>query len=98
MATVATVYSIEGQARNAEAIMGLKEADDTHKPRARNKRVWASVEREPQAVTNEVFQEALRRDRVISRSLRALDCVSLYPPIPSSVVEHISLPDETSPT
>jgi hypothetical protein len=54
---MATVYSLEGQTRNAEAIMGLKEADDTHKPRARNKRVWASVEREPQAVTNEVFQE-----------------------------------------
>jgi hypothetical protein len=49
MATVATVYSIEGQVRNAEAIMGLKKADETHKPRARNKRVWASVEREPQA-------------------------------------------------
>jgi hypothetical protein len=62
MATVATVYSIEGQVRDAEAIMGLKEADDTHKPRTRNKRVWASVQREPQAVTEEVFQEALRRD------------------------------------
>jgi hypothetical protein len=62
MATVTTVYSIEGQVRNAEAIMGLKEADDTHKPRARNKRVWASVQRKLQAVTEEVFQEALRRD------------------------------------
>lgn len=62
MATVATVYSIEGQVRNAEAIMGLKEADDTHKPRARNKRVWASVQRAPQAVTEEVFAEALQRD------------------------------------
>ena len=62
MATVATVYSIEGQVRNAEAIMGLKEADDPHKPRARNKRVWASVKRAPRAVTDEVFQEALRRD------------------------------------
>jgi hypothetical protein len=52
MATVATVYSIEGQVRNAEAIRGLKEADDTHKPRAQNKRgygpVWSeSLERLP---------------------------------------------------
>jgi hypothetical protein len=48
--------------RNAEVITGLKEADDTHKPRARNKRGWTSVKRESRAVTDEVFQEALRRD------------------------------------
>jgi hypothetical protein len=63
MATVATVYSIEPYPRTAEAIMGVEEASEhTSKPRPRNKRVWASVQREAQAVTEEVFQEALRRD------------------------------------
>jgi hypothetical protein len=63
MATVATVYTLEAHERTAEAIMGpQKEKGGNSHPRARNKRVWASVEREPEAVTQEVFQEALRRD------------------------------------
>jgi hypothetical protein len=63
MATVATVYSIAPQVRSAEAIMGLEEPQEIgSRPRARDKRVWASVAREPSAVTEEVFQEALRRD------------------------------------
>ncbi|MCI0438787.1 MAG: ISKra4 family transposase [Chloroflexi bacterium] len=61
MATVAAVYSIEPHPRTAETLMGLEE-ENTPKPRARNKRVWASVRREAQAVTEEVFEEALRRD------------------------------------
>ena len=61
MATVATVYTLKAQVRTAEAIMGLEE-DDQARPCARNKRVWASVKRAPEAVTEEVFQEALRRD------------------------------------
>jgi len=32
------------------------------RPRARNKRVWASVEKTAQAVTSNVFDEACRRD------------------------------------
>jgi len=32
------------------------------KPRPRNKRVWASVARNSEVVTEEVFEEALRRD------------------------------------
>ncbi|MGH7383300.1 MAG: ISKra4 family transposase [Candidatus Methylomirabilales bacterium] len=63
MATVATVYSIEPHQRTAETIMGVEEeTEKAPKPRARNKRVWASVRREAQAVTEEVFEEALRRD------------------------------------
>jgi hypothetical protein len=63
MATVAAVYSIERQVRTAEGIMKLDEKTSaTVRPRARDKRVWASVSREPEAVADELFQEALRRD------------------------------------
>lgn len=63
MATVAAVYSIERQVRTAECIMKVDEkTPKTVRPRARNKRVWASVSREPEAVADELFQEALRRD------------------------------------
>ena len=64
MALVGTVYSIERHDRSPESIMGLEEAQEkaTAKPRARNKRVWASVERDPDDVTDEIFQEARRRD------------------------------------
>jgi hypothetical protein len=63
MATVAAIYSIERNVRSAESIMGIKvEQDPSPKPRARNKRVWARVQRAPQAVTEEVFAEALQRD------------------------------------
>jgi hypothetical protein len=65
MAMVATVYSIARHVRRPEAIMGLEEdAEDSpaSKPRARNKRVWASVERDPGKVTEELFEEAHRRD------------------------------------
>ncbi|MCP4209042.1 MAG: ISKra4 family transposase, partial [Shimia sp.] len=64
MAMVATVYSIARHYRRPEAIMGLEEDQDdsTPRPRARNKRVWASVERDPGKVTEELFEEAHRRD------------------------------------
>lgn len=64
MAMVGTVYSIERHCRTPEEIMGREEAQEKApaKPRARNKRVWASVEREHGEVTDEIFHEALRRD------------------------------------
>lgn len=62
MALVGTVYSLERHHRTPESIMGGEEAPGTAKPRARNKRVWASVERDHDEVTDEIFQEALRRD------------------------------------
>jgi hypothetical protein len=61
MATVAAVYSVAAQPRSAEAVMGL-EAQSAPRPRTRNKRVWASVERDPGVVTEELFAEAQRRD------------------------------------
>lgn len=63
MATVAAVYSIERTVRSAESITGMEaEQDPSPKPRARNKRVWASVQRAPHEVTEEVEAMALRRD------------------------------------
>lgn len=61
MATVAAVYSIEAWERTPEEIMGAKEEKADH-PRGYNKRVWASVEREPEEIVREMFDEALRRD------------------------------------
>ncbi|MGH8569329.1 MAG: hypothetical protein ACREXU_15300 [Gammaproteobacteria bacterium] len=64
MATVAAVYSIERQVRTPESIMSVEvqKKEEVPKVRARHKRVWASVERTPEEVTEEVFQEARRRD------------------------------------
>jgi len=63
MATVAAVYSVAEYHRTAEQIMGLVVEDEAIiRPRYRNKRVWASVEKSPEQVTDEVFREALRRD------------------------------------
>jgi hypothetical protein len=61
MAMVATVYTVPAQPRSAEAVMGL-EPETVARERVRNKRVWASVERDPGVVTEEIFAEALRRD------------------------------------
>jgi len=65
MATVAAVYSIVPFVRTAEEVMSeLRPVRDAAKPRprARNKRVWASVEKSAKAVTRELFDEAERRD------------------------------------
>ena len=68
MATVAAVYDIKAHERSPEEIMGLC-ADEgrSARPRATNKRVWASVEREPEDVIEDMFQEALRRDPEMKR-------------------------------
>ncbi len=65
MATVAAVYDLTPQARRPEDVLAeLRPVRDASKPRprARNKRVWASVEKRAEAVTSEVFEEARRRD------------------------------------
>lgn len=61
MATVATVYSVEKHQRTAEQIMG-REDRTLPAPRASNKRVWASLERDMSEVIDEQFREALVRD------------------------------------
>lgn len=67
MATVTTVYDCERHERTPESIMKLEEGTGT-KPRAQNKRVWASVERDAESVTEELFDEAQRRDRKHQRT------------------------------
>lgn len=63
MATVAAVYTTEARERTPESIMGRCSAENKPaRPPCINKRVWASVEREPEAVIQETLDEALRRD------------------------------------
>lgn len=62
MATVASIYTVAPYARSPESIMTPADDDPEPRPKVKNKRVWASVEREPQAVIDDLFDEALRRD------------------------------------
>jgi hypothetical protein len=65
MATVAAVYSIARNVRTASDIVNnLKKGEETKKkqPRPINKRVWSSIERDSKKVTQELVDEAIRRD------------------------------------
>lgn len=77
MAEVAAVYDVEPNSRVASDIITLpKENDDakvsneaespqenkTIRPKAKNKRVWGSVEEDMEYVIQELMEEALRRD------------------------------------
>jgi len=63
MAQVATVYTLAPWPRtSAEVLHGLRNDRDAARPRPTNKRVWASVQQSAQAVINDAFAEALRRD------------------------------------
>lgn len=61
MATVASVYDMAPHSRFADSIIGEQKAPaQTAKPG--NKRVWASVEKPPLQVIEQMFAEARRRD------------------------------------
>jgi hypothetical protein len=64
MATVAAVYTIAPNVRTPEQVMIKEQVTPAActPPRARNKRVWASLQSSAEQVTNEAFDEALRRD------------------------------------
>jgi len=62
MATVATVYDIKEHHRTAEQIMNIEEGSKTSRPKPTDKRVWASVEREPAEVAKEAFDEVELRN------------------------------------
>ena len=64
MAQVAAVYTVQANPRTAESVMNLEEKDNVVKfrPLARNKRVFASLERTAKQVIEEAFDEALKRD------------------------------------
>ncbi len=66
MATVATVYDVAPHVRESSEVIRREaeegEAQRKDAPKAENKRVWASIEKEMEGVTEELVQEALRRD------------------------------------
>ena len=67
MAQVAAVYSIARWHRTSSDVLhGLREPS-TARPRPTNKRVWASAQRSAQAVIEDAFAEARRRDPDLRR-------------------------------
>lgn len=62
MATVASVYDISPHSRSADNIIGSKKQENARAPKPDNKRVWASVEKSPREVIEDMFAEALLRD------------------------------------
>lgn len=66
MATVAAVYLIEPDVRDAEGVIAglrhVRTADQRPRPRPQNKRVWASLERPLETIVQEMFDEAQRLD------------------------------------
>lgn len=66
MATVAAVYNIERFERTPEdfrrELKNLEVAEERPRPRPLAKRVWASVAKDPETVTTELFHEAILRD------------------------------------
>ncbi len=64
MAQVAAVYTVKTHMRTGESVMKRSEDDNVLPFRTpiRHKRVWASVERDPEQVIEEAFFEALQRD------------------------------------
>ena len=64
MATVASVYNIDRFIRKPEQIVEEMRAAESSvfRPRPMDKRVWASIEKESAKVTEDIFEEALRRD------------------------------------
>jgi hypothetical protein len=69
MAQVAAVYTAQPHVRTAEEIMKLEPESNVKPLRTpiRNKRVWASVERESESVIKEAFLEGLQRDPMQKR-------------------------------
>jgi hypothetical protein len=77
MAQVASVYTISPHRRTAEEIAGSQATEDREResapaPRPENKRVWASVAREPEEVIGEMFADATRRDPLHQKQWVAL--------------------------
>jgi hypothetical protein len=74
MAEVGAVYSLEVASRTPEDVMRELRRTGPHKPRPKpkNKRVWASLERPILSVVDDGFYEALRRDEEKKRRWVAL--------------------------
>lgn len=74
MAEVAAVYALDPVARSPDDVVRELRRTGPHKPRpkAQNKRVWASVERSILDVVDDAFYEALQRDEARERRWVAL--------------------------
>lgn len=74
MATVAAVYTIAPFVREPEDLICESDCErpELPRPRPEHKRVWASLEKTPQEVIEEAFEEADRRDPLNQRSWVAL--------------------------
>lgn len=76
MATVAAVYTIAPFVRTPEEIActmaPISEQETVRRPRPENKRVWASVKKEPEQVIEEAVRDALHRDPTHDKTWVAL--------------------------
>ena len=76
IATVAAVYTVEPFMRQPEDVIRVlaprDEREKEKRPRPRDKRVWASLAKEPEEVLAEAFAEAERRDPSHRKSWVAL--------------------------
>jgi len=73
MAQVATVYTLAPWVRKAADILHTLRPDnlDALRPRPSHKRVWASVEHNPQQVVDDAFAEATRPQPAATRATSA---------------------------
>lgn len=62
MATVASVYDLAPNVRTSTEVFGPDADNKQPNPKAENKRVWASLEEQMETVTEQIVQEAMRRD------------------------------------
>ena len=74
MATVATVYTVAPFVRTPEDVMAEADCTLSRKPRPRpeQKRVWASLEKEPDQVIAQTLEEAFYRDPLGEKTWVAL--------------------------
>lgn len=66
MAQVATVYELKTVARTPEGIVGLEKGPS--RPRAQDKRVWATLTTDRRQVVEDAFHEAVLRDEALTHS------------------------------
>lgn len=76
MATVATVYTIAPWVRTPEkvarSLAPIHEVETGTRPRPQSKRVWASLEKTPEEVIDQAFEEAQKRDPTHEKAWVAL--------------------------
>jgi len=76
MATVAAVYTIAPLFRTPEQVARglapIHEVDKVKRPRPESKRVWASLEKTPEEVIEQAFEEARKRDPAHEKAWVAL--------------------------